>query len=71
MIMKFETDATCQACVAAIKNALAPLAPKNCWEVNLNVARPVLTYTGTLPVDTSKVIELVQDAGFEITRIDD
>lgn len=70
--MKFTTNAKCMGCIAAIKKALAGVAPAEDWEFDLSTDDKVMTYVGSCQLSeemVSKVERLAESAGFRVKRI--
>lgn len=63
--MKIKTNAKCAGCSAAIKKALAPLAPAEEWEIDLTSPDRILTYTGSSEPAIEEVVAAVRAAGFQ------
>lgn len=65
-MIRFKTNARCAGCSAAIKKALAHIAPEGEWNIDLTSPDRVLTYTGAGAPDADAVMKAVEKAGFKI-----
>lgn len=65
--MKFKTNARCQGCVAAIRQALAAIVPAD--KVNFNLASPDRVMTIDADVNADAVIAAVKGAGFDCSLL--
>lgn len=64
-MLRFETNAKCAGCSAAIARALAPLT--DAANVDLTTTPPILTVNAD--VDPQAVIQAVTAAGFTCTQL--
>lgn len=65
-MIRFKTNARCAGCSAAIKKALAHIAPEAEWDIDLTVPDRILTYNGADSPDAEAVVTAVENAGFKI-----
>lgn len=63
--MKIKTNAKCAGCSAAIKKALASIAPAEEWEIDLSSPDRILTYKGSSEPSVDAVMAAVRAAGFQ------
>ena len=67
--MKIKTNAKCAGCSAAIKKALAAIAPAEEWEIDLTSPDRILTYKGTPEPSVDAVVAAIRAAGFQATPL--
>lgn len=65
--MKFKTTINCGNCVRLVTPELDGEGAIESWKVDTDNPDKILTVTGN--VDQAKVIELVKEAGFEISPL--
>lgn len=66
--MKFQTNARCEGCAAAIKKAIAPMVAAD--QVRFDLLSAERTMTVNADADPDAIIRAVQQAGYEAKLID-
>ena len=67
MTLKFKTNINCASCLKKVSPFLNEIKDLN-WSVDTTVPEKILTVEGENP-DKNRVIEAVEDAGFDIEEL--
>lgn len=68
MIMKFQTNASCEHCAAAIRKAIAPMVAAD--QVRFDLLSAERTMTVNADADPDAIIRAVNQAGYEARLLD-
>lgn len=61
----FETNLHCGQCVRSVKVFLSEIPEITSWEIDLNHPKKIITVNGTDDLSAVKIIDALDEAGFE------